>query len=157
MKETILGIRRRIWCHISAIIFGLIVVTPLTFMSLDRADPVTITSTTISGDLVPGGKINIVWEAFSSRPCTGDARSWIVGSNRVVHDYIPRPTVIRSKDAEQGTYSVEVVLPSNIPPGPATRHTFVRYFCNPLQYWLNWPITATRVIYFDVKPKPERA
>jgi hypothetical protein len=157
MTTVILGIRRRIWCHISAIIFGLSVVTPLTFMSLDRADPVTIISTTVSGDIVPGGTISIVWEAFSSRPCTGDARSWIVGTNKVVHDYSPRPTVIRSTIAERGTYSVEVTLPNSLPPGPAMRTTYVRYFCNPLQNWLNWPITATRVIYFDVKPKPERA
>jgi hypothetical protein len=150
MTVLFLGIRRRIWCHASAIIFGALVVTPLTFMSLDRDIPVTILSSKVTGNPVPGATVGITWEAISSRPCTGDARSWIIGSNRVLYDYAPRPTVIRSTKTERGIYSIEIVLPSSIPPGPATRFTLARYYCNPLQRWLDWPIEATMRIDFTV-------
>tara|TARA_R110000868_G_scaffold51977_2_gene164562 strand:- start:730 stop:1203 length:474 start_codon:yes stop_codon:yes gene_type:complete len=157
MKEVFLGVSRRLWCHISAIIFGFIVVTPITFMALDRGDPVQILSTNVTGNAVPGGTISITWEAIASRPCEGETRAWIVGSNRVIHEYAPRPTVIRSNKWERGKYSVEVTLPINIPPGPAIRTAAVKYFCNPLQRLLDWPITATRNVYFEIGSKPDNA
>ena len=154
MNGKFLGIPRRLLCHATAAIVSFVVVAPLTFMALERADPVTIHAQELSGDFRPGGRITLTWSATALKYCEGSARARIISANGIVHEYDPLPTVIRSRSGERGTYRVEFVLPSNIDPGMARRESHVAYYCNPLHRWLNWPIRAVREYGpFEIKPQ----
>jgi hypothetical protein len=139
------GVARRVWCHIIAGVVSFTIVAPLTFMALDRVDPVTVHSTMFSGELAPGGTVKITWDATATRSCSGVVRRRIIDSDGHTFEYDEQTTVIRPED-ELGRrrYSREFVLPKGIRPGPAIHSTVVRYYCNPLQVALDWPITGIR-------------
>jgi hypothetical protein len=140
-----LGITRRVWCHLLASAFAFMFVAPLTFMALDRADPVAIHSTRLSGEFKSGGLVKVTWEATAIRQCEGEVRRRLIDQSGVVFEFENTPTVIRS-ESEFGrrTYVREFTLPKSIAAGRATYHTVVRYYCNPLHSWLNFPIVVSR-------------
>jgi len=153
MKTEILGVARTWWCHFSAASVAAFIIAPLTFMALDREEPVVIKSQRLEGDMVPGGKVLLIWEAQSTRQCDGIARPRIISSTDIVYDYDERPTVIRGSGPEAGRYALEFELPNSITPGPARREVTVSYTCNVLQRALNWPIKASREpLHFTVLP-----
>jgi hypothetical protein len=153
MRAEILGVARTWWCHFSAASVAAFIIAPLTFMALDREEPVVITGQRLEGDMVPGGKLLLVWEAQSKRQCEGTVRPRIISSTDIVYDYDERPTVIRGPRPEAGRYALEFELPNSISPGPARREVTVSYTCNVLQRALNWPIRANREpIHFVVRP-----
>lgn len=135
---------------------SLFVVVPLTFMALDRNNPVKIISQTLEGDMRPSKTVTVVWEAVSTRSCTGTARQWLVAMNGIVYDYAQRPTVIRGTGVVKGRYAIQFDLPYNIPPGLTKREVQIQYYCNWLQWVLNWPIVIDREpIWFEILPRTE--
>lgn len=145
MMDRPLGIPRRVWCHIIAATVAFAIVAPLTFMILDRTDPVTVHSVAFSGDLRPGGTMVVTWDATAVRACEGNVRRRVIDHHGTVFEYDEQATVIRLDD-ELGRkkYRREFILPKSIAPGQATHSTVVRYYCNPLHYWFSWPIVANR-------------
>lgn len=138
-------IPRRMWCHIIAGFVSFAFIAPLTFMALDRAEPVTVHSTIFSGDLKPGGTVTITWDATATRSCDGTVRRRVIDSTGAVFEYDEQTTVIRPQnELGRRRYSREFVLPKGVAPGPAIHSVVVRYTCNPLQQWLGWPITGVR-------------
>lgn len=137
------GIARHAWCHILAGLVSFTVVAPLTFMLLDRAEPVTVHSTIFSGDLRPGGTAVITWDATATRACEGTVRRRVIDSTGVVFEYDEQTTVIRPQgELGRRRYSREFQLPKNIAPGVAIHSVVVRYVCNPIHQW--WPIVGVR-------------
>lgn len=62
------------------------------------------------------------------------------------------PQALRSMDAlAPGQLNVQVAIPINFPPGPATMNTVLEYRCNALQDILR-PIGVEMVIPFEVLP-----
>lgn len=144
-REKPFCIPRRAWCHIFAALVALTVVAPLTFMALDRAEPVVVHSTMFSGDIYPGGTVTITWDATALRSCAGAVRRRIIDETGAVFEYDEQTTVIRPEnELGRRTYRREFVLPKTAKPGPAVHSVVVRYYCNPLQQWLNWPIYGFR-------------
>lgn len=139
-----MGIWRRAWCHIVAGSVALFVVVPLTFMALERADPVIMHGYKLSGDFRPGGTVELQWTATARKYCSGEVRSRIIASDGVIYEYARAPVVIRSSTQEKGTYAFRFPLPPNIASGTARREAHVSYYCNPLQKWLDWPIRVVR-------------
>ena len=141
--ERPFGIARRAWCHILAALFSFTIVAPVTFMILDRAEPVTVHSTRFSGDLRPGGIVTIEWDATASRACAGEVRRRIIDDTGAVFEYDEQSTVIRPQgELGRRTYRREFRLPSGIRPGVVEHSVIVSYVCNPLHLW--WPIIAKR-------------
>ena len=138
-----LGIARRAWCHIIAGVVSFTVVAPLTFMVFDRAEPVTVHSTLLSGDTRPGGVVTISWDATAFRACEGTVRRRVIDSTGAVYEYDEQTTVIRPQgELGRRRYSREFSLPKSITPGPAIHSVVVRYYCNPIHQW--WPIVGER-------------
>ena len=62
------------------------------------------------------------------------------------------PQALRSMDAlTPGQHNVQVAIPINFPPGPATFNTVLEYRCNPLQDLMR-PIGVEMAIPFEVLP-----
>ena len=153
MEKMLLGYKRRLWCHATAAICALFVVSPITFMALERNDPVRIHSQELTGDFRPGGRVALTWSATASKYCEGTVRSRIISAKGIVYEYDQLPTVIRSSNGERGTYRIEFSLPAQIDAGLARRESHVAYYCNPLQRWLAWPIRTVREYGpFEIKP-----
>ena len=145
MIERPLGIPRRIWCHLIAATIGFVFVAPLTFMALDRADPVVVHFTAFSGEMRPGSVMTITWDATSFRACEGTVRRRVIDHTGSIYEYDEQATVIRPEgELGRRKYRREFILPKSIAVGQATHAPVVRYYCNPIQYWLNWPIVAQR-------------
>ena len=139
------GVARRIWCHVIAGFVSFTVIAPLTFMALDRVEPVTVHSTMFSGELAPGGTVTITWDATATRSCSGVVRRRIIDETGAMFEYDEQSTVIRPKgELGRRTYRREFVLPKSAKPGPALHSVVVLYYCNPLQVALNWPIVGKR-------------
>ena len=149
----VLGIKRGFWCNMAAAVFAVLVVAPVTFVLADREDPVQITEQKIAGNLVPGGKARIEWEAVATKFCPGTARARITSSVGIVYEYELLQTVYRVGGSKE-RYAIEFTLPESITPGDARREVIVYYYCNRIQRWLDWPIYSKRdPVHFIVKER----
>jgi hypothetical protein len=132
-------------CHILPALFSMLIVVPVVLMLSDRLDPVVVHNSVVSGDMRPGGVIRVDWSATALRSCDGEVRRRIISSSGIIHEYDVVPTVFRlDDDRAKRSFSREITLPTSIAPGPAIHSAIVRYYCNPLQRWLHWPIMPSR-------------
>jgi hypothetical protein len=62
------------------------------FLAYDRRPPITFENgMAITGTVSPGETAKVDWTVKVSRPCQGEIKRSITGSNGVVHPYEPRP------------------------------------------------------------------
>jgi hypothetical protein len=111
------GVARRVWCHIIAGLVSFTIVAPLTFMALDRAEPVTVHSTMFSGDITPGGTVTITWDATATSSCAGTVRRRIIDSDgHTVLSTTNKQRLSVRGELGRKRYSRQFVLPKGIRP-----------------------------------------
>lgn len=138
-------IKRRSVCHILAALFGLMVAAPITFMWLDSAEPIRVTSATMSPPEVrPGQTVRLTWDATEFRVCAGLVHRRFVDSSGVIFEISPVPAIYRDKLDGNKSFSRDITIPNGMAPGPALYTGVRRYWCNPLQRlfegWLGFEI-----------------
>lgn len=136
MNRVVLGIRRRIWCHILAAIFSLTIVAPLVYLAADRNPVLTIYETKIYPNPVAADEnLTITWDAVVHRRCDGIIRRQMIRTDGIITDYAAAPVVFRAgtEIGRRTTYSRIFTAPR---PGIYTHVAHVERWCNPLQYWV---------------------
>jgi hypothetical protein len=130
-------------------------------MALDRTPPLDLYAGAITPAVVSRGQegVEIIWRArYAGRDCPGYTQREIVDKNRNIW-----PFLVRSRrgifkpdkdDPLNGTVETPPLsIPEAMSAGPASYKVTQFYFCNPLQWWLNWPIIkSSPYINFEVRP-----
>jgi len=107
----------------------------------DRQAPITIER----GEVLPhevraGNDIHIRITDYWHRRCTGMVYREVIGSDSIVHSYLP----VRSRfsvDLEKQTIDLPLTLPAELPPGPAIVQSVVRFReCGFTSQW--WPLVV---------------
>lgn len=136
---------RRFWCNLTAAIVAIVIVSPLTFWSLDRGVPFELRNGyTIPSQVQAGGTYRTSWEVRHIRSCPGTVTVSIVDSQNKITSIVSQPSYFIHL-GETGKFvraeSKERVMPESVSPGPARIYIDNEFYCNPVQSVLRWPIT----------------
>ena len=140
--------------HVFAILFALVLTSPLIYWAVDRGDPVQIRAMYLVPDEIePGGTIFRNVTAFRLRSCHTDPTITITDSSRtqwrIDEPASYNPGVTGVEDA----YKIPVKIPTGIAYGPAEMRVTVARRCNPLH--VLWPqVTRYEPMKFKVVSKP---
>lgn len=127
----------------AAIIVALMLSPPLISL-LDRSPPIVFTGGEVIPPVVqPGGKIQLVRDAYVTKPCGGLTYRQIIDAKGYVHLLTVTPTMsdrVMSQNGLQHLVGRAFDLPDAITAGPATMRARIDYVCpwlwlerNPLQ------------------------
>lgn len=153
MKDV--GKARRLLYHASAALVSVFLVSPVFIMTVDRADPVVLTSGVIEPRQVRSGEdVTVTWVVEERRSCEGELRRLIIDSTGKRFEYEPEKTVYHDISVKFGpsfkTFSKTFKTPQGMALGEATYYPVLHRWCNPLQKYV-WPIVSKRIaIKFEV-------
>lgn len=140
MNTLVMGIRRRVICHVFAACVAFVLVAPIVFMAADRQSPIIIHETTIFPPSVRAGDtVLVTWTATELRGCEGTIYRRFIDSQGTIFEIAPVPSIYRGLlTSGKKTFSSSIAIPHGLASGPAAYTGTREYRCNPL-HWI-WPI-----------------
>lgn len=154
MNQATLGWTQmsRNWCNISAGLFCLLCVAPISYMLLDRTPPMAYENGFIVPPVAaPGELVTVTWRTHVERSCTGTVHRKLIDSQGVVWDFEPTETAsFESRTHVQ--LSRDFKVPYAVAYGVTKYRVVIRWVCNPLHNW--WPVVVqTPVLFFTIAPR----
>lgn len=155
-REEVAVVKRLAMTHLLAAIFACFIVGPLVWMALDRTAPYEVINGTVVPTVVtPRSKVSLNWHIHVVRPgCTGFYQRYVVDSTNRVWPYKEMPSYyLNLPIGEHDAMGPEpYVLPSGLSQGSAYTYSTMRFYCNFLQRWFDWPIRrVTSPLHFTVE------
>jgi hypothetical protein len=132
------------WRVAGAIVFLLAVLGSfsLAAMLVDREPPTQFLERKALSDKVPqGGVLTVQFKLKRYRICRAEVFRWVIDSERTKHAISSFTT---TSDSNLGEISDvrEISLPPAVAVGPAVYYVEAEYYCNTLQWILDWPIVV---------------
>lgn len=117
-----------------------VTITMFGLLLLDRRPVLTLGASVIVPNPVHRGQMAaVVWSAVEHRNCDGEVRRVITDSSGVRHEFRAEPTVYHdAMDAGTRSFSRSFRIPTGAAIGPATYHSILIRWCNPVQQL--WPM-----------------
>jgi hypothetical protein len=118
---------------------------PIVYWSLDRSPPVIILGASPTPNPVRGGDVvdmQFRVRSVGRKGCDTVFQRRVTGNDGATLTYEPRPSSYA--DLPFGEHPMHTTTPfvwsRQISDGPAEIRLTLKYRCNPLQFWWNWPI-----------------
>lgn len=143
------------WKVAGVIIFALAVLGSfsLAAMLVDRQPPTEFLAKKALSDKVPqGGVLTVQFKVRRDRLCRAEVFRWVIDAQHTKHAISSFTT---GSDSSLGEVSDtrEISLPPAVAVGPATYYLEAEYYCNTLQWILDWPIVVRSPnAYFEIIP-----
>lgn len=155
MSQTIQSLLSRLWRAIVAVSLVFIAVSAIIW-SFDTAPPVKFISARLEQSSVdPGSFLQIDYEVETERLCPGDLQRVVADGRNVLHFIEPYTFTQTGKTANaigKRNVRVSIPVPVGASPGAAKYQAILRYYCNPLQRFLNRAIEVeTPLIEFTIR------
>lgn len=155
MERKIQPLLSRLWRVIVAASLVFIAITAVIW-SFDTVPPVKFVTAHIERSTVePGSFLQIDYEVDTERLCPGDLQRVIADGRNVLHfiePYTFTQTGRTAKAIGKKNVRVSIPVPLGASPGSAKYQAIVRYYCNPLQRFLNRAIEVeTPLIEFTIR------
>ena len=149
------------WCNRVGVSLGLLIITPIAVMLLDRRSPIVLEDGVITPDpAIPGDTVSITWTTIERRACDGEFSRRIVEGqpSGKIHEFARGPTVYhrlsKGTDGQRKTFTRSFTLPESVTPGVVTYTVHGTRWCNVLQKYI-WPIPFDGPkVKFTVQAKP---
>jgi len=119
-------------CGVTITLFGLLL--------LDRRPVLTLGPSAIVPNPAHAGQmVSVVWSAIEHRNCAGEVRRVVTDSSGVRHEFKPEATAYHdAMDNDKRTFARQFRIPRGVAAGPATYHSIITRWCNPIQQM--WPM-----------------
>lgn len=148
-----LGLQAKLW-SITISVLAVSLTVLLAMWTTDRQSPVETRSVILSHDrLRPGESTKIQFTVIRNRVCDTLYQPMIIDGEGVRWPFEPFYLRLTPDQIGEDRYASEIVVPDKAAYGEARYRLIRRYYCNPLQRLLNWPIvSAYPDVVFQIVP-----